>query len=104
MGAIPTIDRNKGCWIETPSKAPQIETPLKILVYIYILYRERERAREREREKERERDFEAKTATKILEPPVMETQLVDDARVSPPGKDPVDTGDFGSEIHGKSRI
>ena len=108
MGAIPTIDRNKGCWIETPSKAPQIETPLKILVYIYIYIisreRESERERERKRERERERDFEAKTATKILEPPVMETQLVDDARVSPPGKDPVDTGDFGSEIHGKSRI
>ena len=104
MGAIPTIDRNKGCWIETPSKAPQIETPLKILVYIYYIEREREREREREKERKRERDFEAKTATKILEPPVMETQLVDDARVSPPGKDPVDTGDFGSEIHGKSRI
>ena len=36
MGAIPTIDTSKGCWIETPSKAPQIETPLKILVYIYF--------------------------------------------------------------------
>ena len=36
MGAIPTIDTSKGCWIETPSKAPQIETPLKILVYIYM--------------------------------------------------------------------
>jgi hypothetical protein len=52
MGAIPTIDRNKGCWNETPTKAPQIETPLKILVYIYIISRERESEREREREKE----------------------------------------------------
>jgi hypothetical protein len=66
MGAIPTIDRNKGCWIETPSKAHQIEPPLKILVYIYILYRERERARERERDREKERERET---SKPKQPP-----------------------------------
>jgi len=68
------VDRYIDRYIDLGTHGTHIES---IIIYIY-------------RERERERDFEAKITIKILEPPVMETQLVDDARVSPPGKDPVD--------------